>query len=343
MAADEEEPESVEEIPLEQLEPAFLLPLTFHQELLGGLSPGPPQAEEPMSDADIHLIRTVAAQTGLALENSQLMVQIAAEIAQREKQKRELEIAREVQQRLFPQDHPPVPGLEYAGACRPAFEVGGDYYDFIQISETAFGIAIGDVSGKGVPASLLMATLRAYLRGQTAGQESNLPSLMAKLNRFVYDSSSANRYATFFYAQHDTLTRVLTYVNGGHNRPILFKAAGDGEPIRLDVGGTVVGLLPECRYVEGQVELSPGDVLVAFTDGVSEAQNAADEEWGEERLIEAVRHHRELPAGALIERIMEAADAFVAGAPQYDDMTLVVVRGAPPARRSERGSAGRDG
>ena len=316
-----------ERLSLEDLEPAFLLPLTFHPELLGTMSPGAQPPEGPMSDADIHLIRSVAAQTGLALENSHLMVQIAAEIAQREKQKRELEIAREVQQRLFPQDHPSVPGLEYAGACRPALEVGGDYYDFIKVSERDLGIAIGDVSGKGIPASLLMATLRAYLRGQTAGQEHNLPSLMAKLNRFVYESSSSSRYATFFYSQYDAAMRLLTYVNGGHNKPMLFRAeAADEEPIRLDAGGTVVGLLPECRYVQGQVELRPGDLLVAFTDGVNEAQNAADEEWGEGRLIEAVRSHRGLSAGALIERIMESADTFVAGAPQYDDMTIVVVR-----------------
>ena len=186
-----------------------------------------------------------------------------------------------MQQRLFPQDYPPVPGLEYAGACRPAFEVGGDYYDFIKLSEREFGIAVGDVSGKGIPASLLMATLRAYLRGQTAGRESHLPSLMANLNTFVYESSTANRYATFFYAEHDAATRALVYVNGGHNPPLLFKAAADnGEPTRLDVGGLVIGLMPECGYVQGQVVLGPGDLLVAFTDGISEAMNAADEEWG---------------------------------------------------------------
>ena len=312
---------------LEQLDAELLLPLSFNQRLAGVISLGPKQSEEPFSSGDIRLLRSVATQTGLALQNSRLTAEIAAEISNREKRNRELEIAREVQQRLFPQDYPPVPGLEYAGACRPAFEVGGDYYDFIKLSEREFGIAVGDVSGKGIPASLLMATLRAYLRGQTAGRESHLPSLMANLNTLVYESSTANRYATFFYAQHDAATRALVYVNGGHNPPLLFKAAADnGEPTRLDVGGLVIGLMPECGYVQGQVVLGPGDLLVAFTDGISEAMNAADEEWGERRLIEAIRCHRALPPGALIERIMASADAFVAGAPQHDDMTVVVVR-----------------
>jgi len=311
-----------DDLALDDLAPAFLLPLTFHHDD----GPGERPSEEPLSDADIRLIRSAAAQTGLALENSDLLARIATEIAAREKHKRELEIARDVQQHLFPQAYPPIAGLDYAGACRPALEVGGDYYDFIPIADGELGIAIGDVSGKGIPASLLMATLRAYLRGQTASHARHLPSLMAHLNRFVYDSSSANRYATFFYAQRDVSTRCITYVNGGHNPPLLFKAGSDDDPIRLDAGGPAIGLLPEGVYAQGQIVLDPGDVIVAFTDGISEAMNAAGDEWAEDGLIEAVRGARTLPAGALIEHIMASVDAFVAGAPQHDDMTLVVVR-----------------
>lgn len=310
-----------EEDALDDLAPAFLLPLTFHHDE----PPRVPPSEDPITDADIRLIRSAVAQTGLALENSDLMARIAAEIATREKHKRELEIARDVQQHLFPQRYPPVAGLDYAGACRPALEVGGDYYDFIELSPRELGIAIGDVSGKGIPASLLMATLRAYLRGQTAGRECDLPSLMVNLNRFVYESSSANRYATFFYAQYEASTRALVYVNGGHNPPLLFTVADD-EPIRLDAGGPAIGLLPEAEYQQGRVVLGPGDVLVAFTDGISEAMNTADEDWGEARLIDAVRNQRALTAAALIQRVMTSVDAFVASAPQHDDMTAVVVR-----------------
>ena len=149
-----------------------------------------------------------------------------------------------------------MPGLDYAGACRPAFGVGGDYYDFIQLSDRELGIAIGDVSGKGIPAALLMATLRAYLRGQTAGRSAHLTAVMANLNPLVSESSTANRYATFFYGELDAASRALIYVNGGHNAPLLFKAAGgDGEPTRLDIGGPVIGLMADCCYKLGPVTL----------------------------------------------------------------------------------------
>jgi sigma-B regulation protein RsbU (phosphoserine phosphatase) len=220
-----------------------------------------------------------------------------------------------------------MPGLDYAGGCRPALGVGGDYYDFIQLSKTELGIAIGDVSGKGIPAALLMATLRAFLRGQTAHHLTDLTEVMANLNKLVFESSAANRYATFFYAEFDSQSRVLRYVNAGHNPPMVFRATGDAfDVFRLDCGGTVVGLMENCSYVEGSVTLETGDVMVAFTDGISEAMDASDEEWGEERMIDVVWPNRTASAGGIIERLMTAADTFVAGAPQYDDMTLIVVR-----------------
>jgi len=163
----------------------------------------------------------------LALENSRLTAQVAAEVADRVERTRELELAREVQERLFPQTCPPIAGLDYAGACRPALGVGGDYYDFIRLSDTELGIAIGDVSGKGIPAALLMATLRAYLHGQTRHRVTDLAEVAVNLNRLVYECSSANRYATFFYAQYDSTTRLLEYVNAGHNPPLIFGTAVD--------------------------------------------------------------------------------------------------------------------
>jgi len=312
---------------LERLNAELLLPLSFNEKLLGIMSLGPKQSEEPFSRTDIRLLDSVAAQTGLALENGLLTEAIKAEVAAREKQKRELEIAREVQERLFPQEYPPVGGLDYAGACRPALGVGGDYYDFILLSTTELGIAIGDVSGKGIPAALLMATLRAYLRGQMIQHESDLTSVMRNLNTLVFESSAPNRYATFFYAELDAASRVLNYVNAGHNPPMVFRHAEGGQDvIRLDTGGPVIGLMEECCYRQGRLALQSGDVLVAYTDGISEAMNAVDDEWGEERLMNAVRANRTVPARALIDRLMTSADAFVSGAPQHDDMTLVVVR-----------------
>jgi sigma-B regulation protein RsbU (phosphoserine phosphatase) len=265
--------------------------------------------------------------TELALENSRLTAQVAAEVANRVERNRELDSAREVQQRLLPQTLPAIAGLDYAGACRPASGVGGDYYDFIRLSDTELGIAIGDVSGKGISAALLMATLRAYLHGQTRYGAADLADVMVNLNRLVYESSAANRYATFFYAHYDSSTRALEYVNAGHHPPLIVRACHDHqEVLRLDVGGPVIGLMPESSYVQQRVTLEVGDVLVLFTDGITEAMNADGEEWGEERLNTAIAARGARQAGLLIDHIMRTADEFVAGAAQYDDMTLITAR-----------------
>jgi len=309
-----------------QLHSELALPLSLNQKLVGVMSLGPKRSEEPFSPSDLRLLGSVAMQTGLALENSRLTTQVGLQIAEREKQRRELEIAREVQERLFPQDYPSVPGLELAGACRPALAIGGDYYDFVPLEDGRLGIAIGDISGKGIPAALLMATLRAFLRGQTIRGRGDLARLMSDLSGLVYESSAPNRYATFFYAEYDPATRRLEYVNAGHNPPMVLRCDAAGEVVRLDTGGPVIGLLPGCDYTQAAVQLAPGDLLVAFTDGVSEAMNAAHEEWGEERLLPVLREARSAPLPNIIERVMAAADTFVAGAAQHDDMTLVVVR-----------------
>jgi len=238
---------------------------------------------------------------------------------------REMEGAREVQQRLFPQDCSQFPGFDYCGHSRPALGVGGDYYDFIRLSDTQLGIAIGDVSGKGMPAALLMATLRAYLRGQTMGRVDDLGAVMALLNKLVYESSSANRFASCFYGQYDSSTRVLDYVNAGHNPPFIVRTRnGQREIVRLDATGPVVGMMPGCAYFQRSVTLEPGDVLIAFTDGISEAMNLRDEEFGEERLSAAIERYHTLEPREIVERLMGEADAFAAGAAQHDDMTVVV-------------------
>lgn len=312
---------------LKKLDSQLLLPLAVKERLPGFISLGPKQSEEPYSNTDLRLLQSVATQAGLALENSRLTERIAAEVAQRERLNRELEIAREVQERLFPQKLPSITGMDYCGACRPALGVGGDYYDFLLLPSDRFGIAIGDVSGKGIAAALLMASLQASLRSQAIQGTDDVAELMGNVNRLVYDASAENRYATFFYAQYEPSTRSLTYVNAGHNPPAVMRKKGDEwEIIRLDAGGAVVGLLRSFPYSQASVKLETGDTLVAFTDGISEAMNPAEEEWGEECLIEAMKSCDGLNASDTITRIVEAADRFAAGAKQHDDMTLIVVR-----------------
>ncbi|MBV8150341.1 MAG: SpoIIE family protein phosphatase, partial [Candidatus Eremiobacteraeota bacterium] len=270
---------------LAALQSELLLPLAVRDKLLGFISLGPKKSEEPYTGSDVRLLKSVAAQTGLALENANLMREIANEVAQRERLNREVEIAREVQERLFPQKLPTVAGLDYAGHCRPALGVGGDYYDFLALPHGHLGVAIGDVSGKGIAAALMMASLQASLRGEATRAPENLAAAVGNVNRLVFEASADNRYATFFYGQYDPTTRKFDYVNAGHNPPMLFHCStGQWIVTRLDVGGTVVGLIETFPYQQGSVSLEEGDILVAYTDGISEAMNSTDEEWGEDRL-----------------------------------------------------------
>ena len=314
---------------LAALKSELLLPLAVRDKLLGFISLGPKRSEEPYTGSDVRLLKSVAAQTGLALENANLMQTIADEVAHRERLNREVEIAREVQERLFPQKLPPIAGLDYAGHCRPALGVGGDYYDFLALPKDRLGIAIGDVSGKGIAAALMMASLQASLRSEATRAPENLAAAVSSINRLVYEASASNRYATFFYGEYDPASGRFDYVNAGHNPPLLLDGGQRGTITRLEPGGTVIGLLENSEYEQGMVSLSPGDWLIAFTDGISEAMDLNDEEWGEDRLIEAIRSYRGDSAQELMIHLFAAATEFAGAAPQHDDMTLVVVRTFP--------------
>jgi sigma-B regulation protein RsbU (phosphoserine phosphatase) len=313
---------------LASLHPQLLLPLITKQNLLGIISLGEKRSEAPYSGTDLRLLKSVASQTALALSNAELTSAIAVEIGRREKLNREIEIAREVQERLFPQRLPEIAGLDYFGFCRTALGVGGDYYDFLALPDGKLGVALGDVSGKGIAAALTMASLQASLRADAMRAGNDIAGLITRVNTMLYDASTEDRYATLFYAQFDPATHRLSYVNAGHCPPILLRAhALNSDAERLDqAGGTVVGLLPECTYEQAEVTLAPGDLLVIYTDGFSEAMNHRLEEWGDKRLLEAVSNCNGLLAKDSIAKIMQAADAFASGAPQSDDMTLVILR-----------------
>jgi serine phosphatase RsbU (regulator of sigma subunit)/dihydrofolate reductase len=295
---------------------------------------------------------SMALPSGILVNVYKLIPTLAEEALSRAKLEREFEIAREVQERLFPQTLPKVAGVEMAAHCRPAQAVGGDYYDLIDIRESSLakagnssvenissasgttahgcdrlGIAIGDVSGKGMSAALLMASLHASLRGQVLSGVGDLGTKMANVNRLLYNASDSNRYATFFYAELDCASRTLHYVNGGHNPPaVLRKEDGAWQVFRLGDGGPVIGLLTAALYKEQLLHLLPGDILLAFTDGISEAMNASEDEWGEDQMIAEAQAHADLNAKELLQHLFRAADAFAAGATQHDDMTIVVLR-----------------
>src|SRR3984957_5183314 len=324
-----------EPLTLISLDPQLLIPLTVKQKLLGIISLGQKRSEAPYSNGDVRLLKSVAMQTALALSNAELTSAIGIEIGRREKLNREIEIAREVQERLFPQHLPEIAGLDYFGRCRTALGVGGDYYDFLALPDGKLGVALGDVSGKGIAAALTMASLQASLRADAMRAGNDIAGFITRVNAMLYDASTEDRYATLFYAQYDPATHRLSYVNAGHCPPILLRSAAKNGPKngiveRLDqAGGTVVGLILECAYEQAEVSLSPGDLLVIYTDGFSEAMNPHLEEWGEHRLIGAIVGCDGLPAKDSITKIMQAADAFASGAPQSDDMTLVILRALP--------------
>ncbi len=310
---------------LADLSTELLVPLPGRNRLAGVIALGPKRSEEPYTKTDRQLLQTIASQTGLALENAELLENLTTEITQRERLSREIEIAREVQERLFPQSYPDFPGVNLAGYCRPAHAVGGDYYDFFVLDDGSLALALGDISGKGISAALLMASLRASLRSIASLQQSDLASLIHRVNNLVYESSTANRYATFFYAEYNPSSGLLTFVNAGHNPPYILRK---GQAIPLEATGTVIGLLPDAEYAQATISMHSGDVLLAFTDGVSEAMNHQEEEWGEDHMIataqKLLKPDCTHTAQQLLDSIIVAADRFTSGAPQHDDMTLLV-------------------
>jgi hypothetical protein len=251
------------------------------------------------------------------------------EVGDRVVMKRDLQIAKEIQTWLLPASPPTVPGLDIAFATRPANTVAGDYYDVFSRGGTAAGeskwvFAMADVAGKCIPAALLMATIQASLK-TLAASPSSLPDLVVRMNRYACSNSQeGRRFTTAFLAEYDPATRTLTYVNAGHNAPVLRRQSGAIE--RLERGGIPLGILETASYDAGSVELHGGDWLVVFTDGVVEAENNLNEEYGEQRLLFMVHTGAALNPPQLLQSLMTALDRFVAGAPQHDDVTCMLVK-----------------
>lgn len=297
------------------------VPLRTKHELVAVLLLGPPEGREDFPAVEKQLLDSAADVFALLIENARLNERAL----EQEKLRRDLALAAEVQRRLLPQQLPRCAAATFAAFTLPARTVGGDYYDFLDLAGERIGIAVADIAGKGVPAALLMSAVQASLR--VIAGERDLPSsqLAAKMNRFLYQSTATSSYATFFYAQLDLRSRRLRYVNAGHNPPYLVRRIEAGVEITdLSVGGTVLGLFPEVEYEDGDIDLRAGDLLVAFTDGVTEARNTSGEEFGEERLKDFLRG----AVGASVEEISSnltgRIEEWIAGAEQYDDVTFVI-------------------
>ncbi len=258
-----------------------------------------------------------------------LFLLLMLEIADRVVMKRDLQIAREIQTWLLPGVPPLVPGLTIAYATRPANTVAGDYYDVFPRpgktpEDNRVVFAVADVAGKSIPAAMLMATFQASLKTLSTAQVA-LPELVANMNKYACSNSQGGlRFTTAFLAEYDTVRRVLTYINAGHNNPILRRTNGLIE--RLDVGGLPLGIQPEARYESASVVLAPGDWLVIFTDGLVEAVNARDEEYDEPRLLHTIEAGTSGTPSEMLTRLMAELDLFVGNTPQHDDVTCMLLK-----------------
>jgi len=249
--------------------------------------------------------------------------QLAEKLESERRAAQELEIAKQVQARLFPQSLPLVETLDYAGACIQARQVGGDYHDFLDLGRGRFGLVIADISGKGMAAALLMANLQANLRGQCVIALDEPERLLRQVNQLFFENTHESAYATLFFAEYDDKMRQLRYANCGHLPALLFRH--DGTLERLDSTGTVLGLFKEWDCSITERRLFSGDTLVLYTDGVTESFNDAGEEFGEQRLIAALERHREQSAQAVIASIVDEVQRF-SPHEQHDDITLIVAK-----------------
>src|ERR1051325_1579469 len=363
---------------LRRIKASLLVQIRIKQQLVGILSVGPRRARRPYSVSDKEMLMSVAGELAFVIENSKLVERTVEE----ERLRRELALASEVQQRLFPENPPTSASLELAGYCQPARGIGGDYYDFLALDDEQIGICVADVAGKGISAALVMSVVQASLRSQTMShkdserEKNSLAGLVSTINRLLCSSTGTATYVTFFYAQFDERTRRLTYTNAGHNPPLLLRAANgvkrlaavnggremserprglksvaqaetaeqliaevlampDSVPAdfqmteicqRLSTGGLVIGLFDQTHYEQETIQLHSGDLLVAYTDGVTEAMNEAGQEFGEERLQSSLAAVTDLAADEVRDHLVRSLQLWCAGAAQHDDLTFIVLK-----------------
>ena len=298
------------------------VPLQTGKEIIGIIYIDSPSILRQFSRDDLNLLTVMANVAAVRIEHTRL-----AEM-ERAKQimARDLDQAAEIQQRYLPSVAPTIKGLDLAGHNAPCRTVGGDYFDFFPYEGSRVAMVLGDVSGKGMPASLLMMGLQARVQA-LAEEPKSLAEVMTRLNRLTSANCPANRFITVFFCILNGETGELTFCNAGHNPPLIIRANGDSE--QLEGGGPVIGILPSIEYQEYRVMVDVGDTLVIYSDGVTEAADAADDEFETDRLAEAVRRSRHLPATEIVEAIKQAVIDHAAGAPQSDDITVIVARRVP--------------
>jgi phosphoserine phosphatase RsbU/P len=304
---------------LQGIRSVLAVPLSVGQKVFGIIYADSPMGEGRFTREHLEVLTMLASVASIRVENARL----AEERMERERLEQELQLASEIQQRFQPTAPPQVRGYELQGISFPCYEIGGDYYDFIERKDGRLIIALGDVSGKGTAAALLMSSLHAAVHAQAAFNNSIVDTINA-VNQYLAENTPSNRFVTLFYAELDPETGGLAFLNAGHNPPLIVHAAGTVE--QLASGGLPLGINPTAEFREGRTQINPGDVLVIYSDGVSEAYNPEGEEFGTARLWEVVSRNLDASAAGIRDRIESALTKFSQGTPAADDITLVIVK-----------------
>lgn len=312
---------------LQGVRSVLAVPLGVSEKVFGIIYADSPIAEGRFTEDHLKVLTTLASVAAIRVENTRLV----EERLERERLERELALASEIQQRFQPTAPPIISGYELQGISFPCYEIGGDYYDFIERDDGRLVIALGDVSGKGTAAALLMSSLHAAVHAQ-AGSHDSLVATISAVNKYLADNIPANRFVTLFYAELDPESGALAFLNAGHNPPLIVHSAGTVE--QLASGGLPLGIKRDADYREGRTQLQPGDVLVIYSDGVTEAVSPTGEEFGPTRLYEVVSRNIEASASGIRDRIESSLTKFAQGTSAADDITLVIVKRQAEAKHS---------
>ena len=317
---------------LQGVRSVLAVPLGVSEKVFGIIYADSPIAEGRFTEDHLKVLTTLASVAAIRVENARLM----EARFQQERLERELQLASEIQQRFQPAAPPIVPGYELQGISFPCYEIGGDYYDFIERDDGRLVIALGDVSGKGTAAALLMSSLHAAIHAQTGSHDTIVETISA-VNRYLADNIPPNRFITLFYAELDPESGAVSFLNAGHNPPLIVHAAGTVE--QLASGGLPLGIKADADYREGRTTLQMGDVLVIYSDGVTEAASPNGEEFGPTRLYEVVSRNVDASAAGIRDRIESALTKFSQGTQAADDITLVIVKRQTETKRLSLSSA----
>ena len=298
---------------------AVLVPMRLQDETRGILALGPKISGTDFNSGDLEFLTTLGNQAMTSLENARLF----EETLEKQRMEEELNLARNIQQGLLPSELPQLNNYEIAAVNIPSREVGGDYFDVIHISENKYGIAIADVSGKGAGAALLMANLQASLHALSASNI-GIGEMVSRINNLIYQNTALDKFITFFYGELDTNKNTFTYCNAGHNPP--YRVDKNGNTVELMVGGIVLGMMKNQVFETATVVIKPGDRIVMFTDGITEAMNEKEEEFGEGRLKKLIQKYPDISSQKLMDKVISEVKEFSSGVPQNDDITLIVLK-----------------